>query len=62
MIGEAFRLRRKRRNLGVRDVESMIGVSTLQVRRYEYGNLHCTKNAALNKLNALNMKWVREEH
>ena len=62
MIGDAFRLRRERRNLSFMDMAEQYGISHKVVRRYEDGNLHETTNGAKEKLDALNMKWTREEH
>ncbi len=58
----AFQIRRERRGLDIDDIVKMLGISTKTVTRYELGNLHYSMDGALDKLNALNRKWVEEEH
>jgi len=62
MIGEAFRLRRQRRNLRIVDVANIVKSSPITVRRYENGFLQYTRGNAKAKLDELNRQWIHEDH
>lgn len=62
MIGEAFRIRRKRRGLNVHEVREQMGISLHLLNRYEDGNLHYTRNNVKAALDYLNRQWTLETY
>ena len=60
MIGEAFRIRRKRRELTARQVSRMLNTSDRTIMSYEHDNLH--SSTVKSRLDNLNYRWTIEDY
>lgn len=61
MIGEAFRMRRKRRGIRIETVARKLKVSDRFVSIFEMDGLRYTMTDSLDKLIALNKQWTCED-